>query len=80
MRYLISAIVGVIVTAGTICYAGDIIPKQYISRFAPPRNVNETFQERLQRETRDQQLRDTLRDIKYTQSQEALGMTLKDEW
>ena len=76
MKALIIA-VGFLIIA-SVCYAaGPTIPKQYVSRFAEPRVVNETFQEQQDRQNYQREVIEILRDMRYNQEMDALGMSLK---
>ena len=72
-------VLGLLIVA-TVCHAELTIEKQYVSRFADPRVVNETMQEQRQRERYQREVIEILRDMQYMQQQKALGMTLGDEW
>ena len=78
MKTLIIAL-GILIAA-TVCQAGWTIEKEYVSRFADPRVINETMQEQRQRERYQREVIEILRDMQYMQQQKALGMTLGDEW
>ena len=71
-------IIGAVLIA-TVCWADDIMPRPYIPRDTPV-YTNETLLDQWERQRQQREIVEILRDIRYNQELESLGMSLNPRY